>query len=95
MPEHRSDLQEGLGQTGRFGEFFIALGALIALFGLLVIAVAFSWLELPFFSAIGSVDDSLIAGFLFLIEGVGFILFGVLAVMSGWARHHPGWEGDE
>lgn len=91
---HGHHLQKELGQTGRFGEFFIGLGALIALGGIVIIVGGVFDAPLLGFTKTVPAVDGIQAGALFLIEGIGFILFGVLAIMSGWARHHPGWEGE-
>ncbi len=83
------DFQEGIGESGRFGEFFVALGALILFAG--AMSMLSAWLHFPFFPFEG--DEPLVemiqtAG-LFVLEGAGFIVFGIMAIRSGWARNHP------
>jgi len=84
------DIQEGIGETGRFGEFFIGLGALIFLGGLGMVLSA--WLGFPFPPMTGEepVHQAIQAGGLFMMEGLGFVVFGVVAIRAGWGRHHPG-----
>ncbi len=86
------EIQEGLGGTGKFGEGFVALGLLGGIGGtiLILMGVFMSW---PQWNDGPSVyTDSLTSGMLFLMMGLGFIVFGVMAMMSGWARHHPGFD---
>lgn len=84
------DVQEGLGQTGRFGEAFVGLGLLILLGG--IGHIASPLFGFPLFPLTGNepVVEALPIGILFVLEGVGFVVFGVMAIRSGWARHHPG-----
>jgi hypothetical protein len=85
------EVTHGAGETGVFGEIFIGLGILIGLAGLGL------WgLQLTGFfdhSNVGSVaanNDAFTLWFLMLIEGVGFTMFGVMCLVSGWDRaHHP------
>jgi hypothetical protein len=79
--------QQEVGHTGHFGELFIALGLAIALGGvaLLYLALSGAWIG-PGGSSSG---DASLAGVLFILEGVGFAFFGIIALMAGWARHHP------
>ena len=83
------DVQEGLGETGRFGEFFIVLGALIGLagFGALMSSIV----GFPFFPFTGeeNVPGMIQTMGLFVVMGIGFATFGVMAMRAGWARHHP------
>jgi hypothetical protein len=83
------EFQEGVGSSGLFGEIFIGLGLLIGLFG------GITWgLSMGGFyddSPIGATaarGDWIALGFLFLIEGIGFIVFGVMILVAGWDRHH-------
>jgi hypothetical protein len=85
------ELQAGVGSSGLFGEIFIGLGLLIGLFG------GVTWgLSLAGFydgSPVGAIavrGDWTALGFLFMIEGLGFMIFGVMALVAGWDRHkHP------
>lgn len=86
---HVKDFQEGVGKTGLFGEIFIGLGLLIGLFG------GITW----GMSLAGFFDDSPVGAeavradwtalsFLYAVMGLGFIVFGAMAIMAGWDRHH-------
>jgi hypothetical protein len=84
-----TELQEGVGETGVFGEIFVALGILIGLGG----AATHAMLGLGLFDAspvgvAAATSDWIALGFLLLIEGIGFLGFGILALVSGWDRHH-------
>ncbi len=91
MVVHVKELQDEVGKTGLFGEIFIGLGLLIGLFG------GTTWgLSLAGFfdgSAVGAEavrGDWTALGFLFAVLGLGFIVFGAMAIMAGWDRHrHP------
>lgn len=87
-PHNLHELQEGIGQTGRFGEVFVGLGALITILG----ATLFTLGEMGFFTDGFSPDkgnsDAIQVGFLFLFEGIGFIVFGIMIIAAGWGRHH-------
>jgi hypothetical protein len=83
------EFEEGIGQTGRFGWVVIGLGLLIGGAGVVF------WI----LTAIGSYDDSPVGAlaarndwfalyFLFIIEGIGFTLFGIMCMVAGWDRHH-------
>lgn len=83
------EFQEGIGKTGLFGEIFIGLGLLIGAFG----GVTWGMSMAGFFdgSPVGAVavrGDWIGLGFLFLVEGLGFLIFGILAIVAGWDRHH-------
>jgi hypothetical protein len=83
------DVQHGMGETGVFGEIFVVLGILIGLGG----AVSLVMLGMGVFddSPVGrdaAAADWIGLGFLLLIEGIGFLMFGILAMVSGWDRHH-------
>lgn len=85
-PHNVHELQEGLGQTGRFGEIFIGLGLLIAVLG-----GALWWLghgHVLTNGPHGGGSDAILTGALFFFEGLGFTLFGVMIMVSGWGRHH-------
>ena len=86
-------MQAGLGQTGRFGEIFVALAILMAVGGFALLGYSLS----------GGLDDSAVGGdaargdalilYLFLfVMALGFGLFGILALLLGWGRHHEGFE---
>lgn len=83
------EVQQELGETGRFGEFFIVLGALIGLAGLA--SLLSNIFGFPLFPFTGEEDRTMMiqAMGLFVLEGVGFVLFGIMAIRAGWARHHP------
>jgi hypothetical protein len=86
------EIQEGLGGSGKLGEGFVGLGILGAIGGgiLVFMAVFLTW---PLGNSGESVyADSLIAGALFMVMGIGFTVFGVMVMISGWARHHPGYD---
>ncbi len=87
-PHNLHELQEGIGQTGRLGEVFVGLGFLIAILG----GVLFVAGELGGLSDGHAPDhgngDAVQVGFLFLFEGLGFIVFGIMIITAGWGRHH-------
>ena len=83
------EVQEGLGQTGRFGEIFVGLALIMLAGGAALLGVMLS----GFFD--GSVidtgaanGDALILTIFLFVMALGFGTFGVLAILSGWARHH-------
>ncbi|MEA3191405.1 MAG: hypothetical protein QOD77_1987 [Thermoplasmata archaeon] len=80
------ELQEGLGQTGRFGEIFIGLGLLILVFGSVLWWLGHSHALTTGFPPAGS--DAITVGALFFFEGLGFTLFGTMVMLAGWGRHH-------
>ncbi len=87
------ELQEGMGQTGHFGEAFVGLAFLIFSLGVVLLGLGLT----GFFGgspagANAAGGDALVTGILFVVEGVGFGLFGVLAILMGWGRHHPAFE---
>lgn len=85
------DVTHGSGETGVFGEIFIGLGLFILL-GAIVLAVL---VGVGFFadSPVGELaaeNDAFSLWFLLAVEGVGFTVFGVMCLVSGWDRaHHP------
>ncbi len=86
------DVQEGLGQTGKFGEGFVGLGLLGLIGGaILVFMAVFAAFE-PWAAGDAVEIDALVSGSLFVVMGLGFITFGVMIILSGWARHHPGFD---
>ena len=91
-PHNLHELQEGIGQTGRFGEIFIALGFLILLLGTILFVLGQTHTLSDGFSPDKGNKDAVTVGWLFLFEGLGFMLFGVMIMLSGWGRAH-GAEG--
>jgi hypothetical protein len=83
-----SELQKGIGQTGRLGEFFIVLALMILVFGIVITVLG----ETRFLSdgtgSDGGNTDAVTVGWLFVFEGLGFTVFGLMIVLAGWARHH-------
>ncbi len=77
------------GETGVFGEVFIGLGLLIGLVGLTfwVLSMVGFYDDSPV-GATAARGDWIALGFLFFIEGLGFTLFGIMALVAGWDRHH-------
>lgn len=82
------ELQEGIGQTGRFGEIFIGLGILIALLGGTLFVMGETHFLTDGFSPDKGNTDAVTVGWLFLFEGIGFIVFGVMIMLAGWGRAH-------
>jgi uncharacterized membrane protein YidH (DUF202 family) len=82
------DLQEGIGQTGKFGEIFIGLGVLIAILGVALTVMGTTHFLTDGFSPDKGNTDAVTVGWLFLFEGLGFTLFGVMIMLAGWGRHH-------
>ena len=89
-PHNVHELQEGIGQTGKLGELFIGLGALIAILGITLFAIGKMHGLHDGVSPDGGNTDAVTVGFLFLFEGVGFVIFGFMIVLAGWGRHHEG-----
>lgn len=85
------ELQHDMGSSGLFGEIFIGLGLLIGLFGGITWGMSLAGVfdDSPM-GAVAARADWTALSFLLLVEGLGFILFGVMAMVSGWDRHkHP------
>ncbi|MCA1818656.1 MAG: hypothetical protein ABR562_02195 [Thermoplasmatota archaeon] len=87
-PHSVHELQEGLGQTGRFGEFFIVLGILIFVGGAILAFVGHHDLLHDGTGLDGGNSDAVQVGWLFFFEGLGFTLFGIMVMLAGWGRHH-------
>ena len=87
-PHGLHDLQEGIGQTGRFGEIFIGLGILIAILGGTLFAMGHARFLTDGFSPDHGNTDAVTVGWLFFFEGLGFILFGIMIMAAGWGRQH-------
>ena len=79
------------GETGVFGEIFIGLGLLILLAGIaLAVLVGVGFFEDSPAGQAAAENDAFSLWFLLAIEGVGFTVFGVMCLVSGWDReHHP------
>ncbi len=69
---------------GAFAPLFIVLGLFIALFGSGVTAMVFGGGFPTWNAGLGVETDGLILGALFIVMGVGFALFGILADRQGW-----------
>jgi hypothetical protein len=87
-PHNLHDLQSGIGQTGRFGEIFIGLGILIAILGAALTVMGSTHFLSDGFSPDKGNTDAVTVGWLFLFEGLGFSLFGIMIILAGWGRHH-------
>lgn len=87
-PHSLHDLQEGMGQTGRFGEIFIGLGLLIAILGASLAVMGHTRFLTDGFGADHGNTDAVTVGWLFLFEGLGFLLFGIMIMLAGWGRQH-------
>lgn len=85
------EITHGSGETGVFGEIFVGLGILIGLAGLGLAGLHYT----GFFDdspagAVAARNDAFSLWFLLVIEGIGFTVFGVMCLVSGWDRaHHP------
>lgn len=85
------EIQHGSGETGVFGEIFIGLGMLIFLAGiaLWVLVLTGFFRDSPAGVAAAE-NDAFSLWFLLAVEGIGFTVFGVMCLVSGWDRaHHP------
>ena len=85
------EIQHGSGETGVFGEIFIGLGILILLGGLAlwVLVLTGFFADSPV-GRVAAENDAFALWFLLAIEGIGFTLFGIMCLVSGWDRvHHP------
>lgn len=88
-PHSVHELQEGLGQTGRFGEFFIVLGILIFIGGAILAFVGHGNVLQDGTSHVDKGNsDAVQVGWLFFFEGLGFTVFGAMVMWAGWGRHH-------
>jgi hypothetical protein len=85
------EVTHGSGETGVFGEIFIGLGILIGLGGLGLWGLELSgFFEDSPVGAVAAENDAFALWFLLLVEGIGFTLFGVMCMVSGWDRQkHP------
>jgi Mn2+/Fe2+ NRAMP family transporter len=90
MAKHSvKEAQHEVGETGVFGEIFVGLGLLILLGG--IVLAVLSSMGLFDDSPVGAVaakNDAFTLWFLLAIEGIGFTVFGVMILVSGWDRHH-------
>jgi hypothetical protein len=85
------EVTHGSGETGVFGEIFVGLGLLIlaAAIGLWVLQLT-GFFEDSIVGQQAAENDAFTLWFLLAIEGVGFTVFGVMVLVSGWDRvHHP------
>ncbi|MHB8632629.1 MAG: hypothetical protein ACYDBQ_01495 [Thermoplasmatota archaeon] len=90
MSHSARELQEGIGQTGRLGEIFIGLGVLIFFYGIaLWILSSTPAIQNSVIGGARAYDDLLPVWFFYCVMGVGFSVFGIMAVLAGWGRHHP------
>lgn len=89
-PHNLSELQQGIGQTGKLGELFIGLGALIAVLGVALFFLGETRAMTDGVAPDYGNTDAVTVGFLFLFEGVGFVIFGFMIVLAGWGRNHEG-----
>lgn len=87
-PHNLHDLQEGIGQTGKFGEIFIGLGILIAILGATLAVMGHTRFLTDGFSPDKGNTDAVTTGWLFLFEGIGFCVFGAMIMLAGWGRAH-------
>ena len=85
------EIQHGSGETGVFGEIFIGLGLLILGAGIaLAILTATGFFHDSPAGRVAAENDAFALWFLLAIEGIGFTIFGVMCLVSGWDRaHHP------
>lgn len=82
-----------MGQTGHFGEVFVGLAVLFLAGGGILLGVSLSGgLDDSPAGATAAQNDALILYVFLFVMGVGFGLFGLMAILSGWARHHDGFE---
>ncbi len=87
-PHNLHELQEGIGQTGKLGEVFCGLGLLIAILGVILFAAGQMGVMSDSYTPDGGDSDAIQVGFLFLFEGLGFIVFGIMIIAAGWGRSH-------
>jgi hypothetical protein len=85
------EVTHGSGETGVFGEIFIGLGILIALGGIgLWVLQATGFFDDSPVGSVAANNDAFTLWFLLFIEGLGFTIFGVMCLVSGWDREkHP------
>ena len=85
------EVQHGSGETGVFGEIFIGLGILIFLAGIaLWVLVLTGFFHDSPAGVEAAENDAFSLWFLLAIEGIGFTVFGVMCMVSGWDRQkHP------
>lgn len=85
------EITKGSGETGVFGEIFVGLGILIGLAGLgLWVLQLTGFFDGSPVGAVAARNDAFVLWFLLLIEGIGFTVFGIMILVSGWDRqHHP------
>jgi hypothetical protein len=87
-PHSLHELQAGVGQTGRFGEIFIGLGVLIAILGTVLAVMGHTRFLTDGLTPDHGNVDAVTVGWLFLFEGLGFTLFGIMIMAAGWGRAH-------
>ena len=83
------EITHGSGETGVFGEIFVGLGILIGLGGAaLGVLQAIGFFDDSPAGALAARNDAFSLWFLLAIEGIGFTVFGVMCLVSGWDRAH-------
>ena len=80
-------IQSEVGSSGRFGEVFIALGIVILLGGIAMWGLGAAGAFDGGIAQEAGSNDSILVGLLFVVEGLGFTIFGAVALLSGWDRH--------
>ena len=83
------EITHGSGETGVFGEIFVGLGILIGLAGVaLGILHGIGFFDDSPAGAVAARNDAFSLWFLLVIEGIGFTVFGIMCLVSGWDRAH-------
>jgi hypothetical protein len=83
------EITHGSGETGVFGEIFVGLGILIGLAGIgLAILHGTGFFDDSPAGAVAARNDAFSLWFLLVIEGIGFTVFGIMCLVSGWDRAH-------
>ncbi|MEA3137053.1 MAG: hypothetical protein QOC71_1334, partial [Thermoplasmata archaeon] len=83
------EITHGSGETGVFGEIFVGLGILIGLAGAaLGVLQAIGFFDDSPAGALAARNDAFSLWFLLAIEGLGFTVFGIMCLVSGWDRAH-------
>lgn len=82
-----AEIQQEIGQAGRFGEVFVVLGLVILVAGIALLGVGYNNLLDAGAAGEAGSHDAVTVGWLYAIMGVGFAVFGAVAILSGWDRH--------